>query len=887
MWNSIANIILRNRLLILSILLSLTLVLGYFGTKVTLQYEFGKLLPSNDETFLAYEDFKQNFGSDGMVVVIAVNDKDFYNHKKFNAWRHLGDSLSSLKISYPQDGEIIEKNIVDSIFSEAHLYNISKDRINKKFVLEEVVHSFPIDSATVDSVHKVILSLPFYRNIVYKESTDLHLMMLFINKEVFNSKNRGTLIDDIHDIALSYENQFSSFHFSGLPFIRSVTMNKVKAELRLFVLLALIVTSILLFLFFRSLKVVLISVIVVVIGVVWSFGIIGIFNYEITILMGLIPPLIIVIGIPNCVYLINKYQQEYRSHGNKAKSLTRVIKKVGNATFLTNVTTAMGFGTFIFTHSDLMKEFGVVASVNIICVFFLSILLVPIMYSYLPAPKTKHTKHLDRNWLYKAVDLLVYFATEKRRQVYLITAIGLIVGFYGMSRMHTTGNIVDDLPDGDQVVLDLKFFEKELNGVMPFEIVLTSNDTIYKSFSNISKIQKLQEALKQEKYLSTSLSIVDAMKFISQAYANGKESKFNLDFSKEKDRNHFSRVIGSKYFKNTFLNNESDGDNGFVGSFIDSTHHRTRITLQIADIGTAAMDSLILRLDSTISQILNPLSIKYERIVKGEEDSIHTKLFELYNNSSKIKYRVQSKLMSQSNQDEFILFPEDSNQIYDNYGLENFESAIEENISNQNISSIVTGTGVVYTKGTTYLVKNLFISLIIAICVIAVLMSFLFKSWRMVLVSLLPNLVPLIFTSALMGYFGIPIKPSTILVFSIAFGISIDDTIHFLAKYRQELQSNGSNIRKAVVNSIKETGTSMIYTSIILFFGFSIFIASNFGGTQALGTLVSLTLFVAMLANLVLLPALLLSLERALTTKQFKDSEAFFEDDQDIDWKEL
>ncbi len=887
MWNSIANIILRNRLLILSILLSLTLVLGYFGTKVTLQYEFGKLLPSNDETFLAYEDFKQNFGSDGMVVVIAVNDKDFYNHKKFNAWRHLGDSLSSLKISYPHDGEIIEKNIVDSIFSEAHLYNISKDRTNKKFVLEEVVHSFPIDSATVDSVHKVILSLPFYRDIVYKESTDLHLMMLFINKEVFNSKNRGTLIDDIHDIALSYENQFSSFHFSGLPFIRSVTMNKVKAELRLFVLLALIVTSILLFLFFRSFKVVLISVIVVVIGVVWSFGIIGIFNYEITILMGLIPPLIIVIGIPNCVYLINKYQQEYRSHGNKAKSLTRVIKKVGNATFLTNVTTAMGFGTFIFTHSDLMKEFGVVASINIICVFFLSILLVPIMYSYLPAPKTKHTKHLDRNWLYKAVDLLVFFATEKRRQVYLITAIGLIVGFYGMSRMHTTGNIVDDLPDGDQVVLDLKFFEKELNGVMPFEIVLTSKDTIYKSFSNISKIQKLQEALKQEQYLSTSLSIVDAMKFISQAYANGKESKFNLDFSKEKDRNHFSRVIGSKYFKNTFLNNQSDGDNGFVGSFIDSTHHRTRITLQIADIGTAAMDSLILRLDSTISQILNPLSIKYERIVNGEEDSIHAKLFELYNNSSKIKYRVQSKLMSQSNQDEFVLFPENSNQIYDNYGLENFESAIEENISNQNISSIVTGTGVVYTKGTTYLVKNLFISLIIAICVIAVLMSFLFKSWRMVLVSLLPNLVPLIFTSALMGYFGIPIKPSTILVFSIAFGISIDDTIHFLAKYRQELQSNGSNIRKAVVNSIKETGTSMIYTSIILFFGFSIFIASNFGGTQALGTLVSLTLFVAMLANLVLLPALLLSLERALTTKQFKDSEAFFEDDQDIDWKEL
>jgi uncharacterized protein len=887
MWNSIANIILRNRLLILSILFSLTILLGYFGTKVSLQYEFGKLLPSNDETFLDYEDFKHNFGSDGMVVVIAVNDKDFYDFKKFNAWRKLGDSLNALKISYNQNGELIEKSVVDSIFSEAHLYNISKDKINKKFVLEQIVQSFPIDSVTVDSIHKVILSLPFYKDVVYKESSNLHLMMLFINKEVFNSKNRGTLIDDIHKIALSYEKQFTSFHFSGLPFIRSVTMNKVKSELRLFVLLALLVTSILLFLFFRSLKVVLISVIVVIIGVVWSFGIIGIFNYEITILMGLIPPLVIVIGIPNCVYLINKYQQEYRSHGNKAKSLTRVIKKVGNATFLTNVTTAMGFGTFIFTHSDLMKEFGVVASINIICVFFLSILLVPIMYSYLPAPKTKHTKHLDRNWLYKAVDLLVYFATEKRKQVYLVTIVGLIIGFYGMTRMHTTGNIVDDLPDGDQVVLDLKFFEKELNGVMPFEIVLSSNDTIYKSFSNISKIQELQQALKKEKYLSTSLSIVDAMKFISQAYANGKESKFNLDFNKEKDRKHFSRVIGSKYFKNTFLDSESDGENGFVGSFIDSTHQRTRITLQIADIGTAAMDSLILRLNSTINEIINPLSIKYNLIIEGNEDSIHNKLFELYNTSSTLKYRVQTELIKNDIADDFGLFPENLDQIQDKYGLEDFESSIEQNIINQNISSIVTGTGVVFTKGTTYLVKNLFISLMIAIFVIAVLMSFLFKSWRMVLVSLLPNLVPLIFTSALMGYFGIPIKPSTILVFSIAFGISIDDTIHFLAKYRQELQSNGSNIRNAVINSIKETGTSMIYTSIILFFGFSIFVASNFGGTQALGTLVSLTLFVAMLANLVLLPALLLSLERSLTTKQFKDSEAFFEDDQDIDWNEL
>ena len=654
---------------------------------------------------------------------------------------------------------------------------------------------------------------------------------------------------------------------------------KIKINLMIiFVFLALIVTSILLFLFFRSFKVVLISIVVVIVGVVWSMGVISLFGYEITALTGLIPPLIIVIGIPNCVYLINKYQQEFKNHGNKIKALDRVIQKVGNATFLTNATTAMGFGTFVFTHSDIMKEFGVVASINIICMFFISICLVPIIYSFLAPPKSKHTKHLDRKWMFSAVDSLVYLSTQKRKQVYLFTAILLVVGLYGMSWMHTTGNIVDDLPKSDQVVKDLKYFEKELNGVMPFEIMLTFKDTVYDNFSNISKIQKLQKRLKKEKYLSKSLSIVDAMKFISQSYANGKLSKFNLDFSKPKDQKYFSRVIKSKYFKNTFIDVDHDNSNGFVGSFLDSTHHITRITLQIADIGTSAMDSLIERINHTIDSVVNPETKSFN--LAFQKDS----LYQFYSSNNKVKFRVQEYL---TNGDLTKLndFPISLNEIDSIYGVEKFNNAITNTVDNIHVKADITGTGVLYTKGTTYLVKNLFISLMLAIFVIAILMSFLFKSWRMVLVSLLPNLIPLIFTSALMGYFGIPIKPSTILVFSIAFGISIDDTIHFLAKYRQELKTK--NIKESVEMSIKETGVSMIYTSIILFFGFSIFIASNFGGTQALGLLVSLTLFVAMLTNLVLLPSLLLSLEKLIVTKTFKESEDYFQDDQDIDWKKL
>ena len=878
MWKNISKLILGNRILIIISIILFTIFFGFFATKLKLQYQLNKLLPESDPVYIAYEDFKSNFGQDGLMLVIATNEPDFYKEDKFNAWLKMADSIQNVKVLISNNDTTFYKNVVDSVFSEAHLYNITKNKNQQRFNLVEIIDDYPLDQNVIDSVKQVISSLKFYENIVYKKSTDLHMMMLFLNKEIFNSKLRGTLVSDIHNIANSYNHHFKNWKFSGLPYIRAFMMNVIKSELTLFVCLAILVTSLLLLIFFKSLKVVLISIVVVLIGVVWSVGIIGLFGYELTALMALIPPLVIVIGIPNCIYLINKYQQEFRKNNDKIKSLEFIIQKVGNATFLTNATTALGFGTFVFTSSKMMIEFGIVSFINIICMFFISICLVPIVYSFLPDPKEKHIKHLDRKWMYSFVSSLIKFSKFYRKQVYISTFILLLLGGYGISLMHTTGNFTDDLPKNSPIIKDLRFFEKELNGVLPFEIVLTFQDTMYKNFSNISRIQQLQESLKKEKYLSKSLSIVDAMKFISQSYANGKSSKYNLDFSRPKDQRYFSRIISSKYFKNTFVSSDTDNSNGFVGSFLDSTHLSTRITLQIADIGTSSMDSLINRINFRIDNIINP---EQSLISKHKQNN---DLYGMYSSNSRIRFIVKEKLTN-GNLDLINSFPDDYKEIKSLYGNENFTSAIEESVESLKVESVVTGSGVLYTKGTTYMVKNLFTSLILAIFVIAILMSFLFKSFKMVLVSLFPNLIPLIFTSALMGYFGIAIKPSTILVFSIAFGISIDDTIHFLAKYRQELKTK--SISDSVEISIKETGVSMIYTSIILFFGFSMFTASEFGGTQALGVLVSLTLFVAMLTNLILLPSLLLSLEQNVITKSFKNSEDYFYDDSDIELDKL
>jgi predicted RND superfamily exporter protein len=878
MWKNISKIILGNRILIVVLILLITIFFGFFATKIRLQYQLNKLLPENDPVYIAYENFKSNFGQDGLMLVIATTEPDFYTTDKFNAWLEMADSIQNVKVLVKENDTSYYKYAIDSVFSEGHLYNIVKNKKLKKFDLVQIIDKYPLSQQNIDSIHNVISDLTFYENIVYKKSSDLHLMMLFINKDVFNSKSRGTLITDVHKIANSYNHLFKNWKFSGLPFIRSYIMTIVKSELTLFVLLALFVTSALLFLFFKSFKVVIISLVVVIVGVVWSMGIIGFLDYELTSLTALIPPLIIVIGIPNCIYLINKYQQEYKNHGDKFKALDKIIQKVGNATFLTNATTALGFGTFVFTNSSIMIEFGLISFINILCIFIISICLVPIIYSYLPPPKNKHTKHLDRKWIFNFVNTLVIFSSNYRKQVYIVTLIFLGLGFYGISLMHTTGNFTDDFPKNGQIVKDLKFFEKELNGLLPFEIVLSYKDTVYKNFSNIAKIQDLQESLKSEKYLSKSLSIVDAMKFISQSYSNGKKSKYDLDFSKSKDQKYFSRIIKSKYFKNTFDKQKIDNNNGFVSSFLDSTHLTTRITLQIADIGTASMDSLISRINHRIDSIINPVQSLYETAIS--QNNLDT----LYKSNQIIRFRVK-KILTDGDLVSSNNFPSSISSIDSLYGNKAFSNAIVESVASLKVNSDITGSGVLFTKGTTYMIKNLFVSLMLAIIIIALIMSFLFKSVKMVLVSLLPNLLPLVFTSALMGYFGIAIKPSTILVFSIAFGISIDDTIHFLAKYRQELKTK--NISSAVETSIKETGVSMIYTSIILFFGFSIFSASEFGGTQALGILISLTLFVAMLTNLILLPSLLLTLEKMVITKNFKNSEDYFYDDSDIELEKL
>lgn len=769
-WGTVANLILRNRLLILITIGVVTLFLASQWKNMRFTFTEANLLPDTHPENLQYEDFIKTFGEEGNLIVIALKDDDFFTEKIFLEWIALNDKIN-------------EFSEIDFTLSTNNVQSLIKDETQKKFFLQNLLPNKKIDSVKLEKFKQnLILELPFYKNILYSINGKSIRTAIYMDKDIVNTSQRK---DFIYQTFIPLINSFEErtgldVRVSGMPYIRTLNAQNIVDEIGIFVVSAILLTSFIFFLFFRSFRATFISMFVVIIGVMWAFGILGWMGYEITILTALIPPLIIVIGIPNCIFLINKYQQEVAKHGNKVKSLQRVIMKIGNATLMTNLTTASGFATFILTDSKILKEFGTVASINIIAIFLLSLLIIPIVYSFMNSPNKKHLQHLNNNYVNKFVMWMEDKVKYKRINVFIISIISLMFGIIGIYQINISGSIIEDMPKKSAFFKDILFFDEEFNGIVPIEVIIdTKRKGGVNRLSTIKRIDRLEKYIEDIPELSTALSTVRGIKFIKQAYYNGNPNYFNLPSTQE------NRFI-ARYLKN--MNDSGD----LMQNYVDSTAQFSRVTTFMKDIKT-----------ERIEEIEKELLKEIDKIFPTE------------------RYNVN-----------------------------------------------LTGKPLLYLKGTHYLIRNLIISLSLAILLIAIFMAYMFRSFKMIVISLIPNLLPLIITAGVMGFTGIPLKPSTILVFSIAFGISVDDTIHFLAKYRQELIENNWKIKPAVYSSLRETAISMFYTSIVLFFGFAVFMSSNFGGTVALGGLVSVTLLFAMLANLILLPSLLISLEDKVSNEK-------------------
>lgn len=767
MWKNLGRFILNYRILLLLLLAVLTAFMAWHAGRVQINYDFSKAIPVNNPKYKTYQEFRRKFGEDGNLLVIGIQTRKLFEEKTFNAYSQLVRDLKKVRG-------------VDDIICVTSAINLVKVPETEKLVADTIFPERSLTQAEIDSGKTIFLSLPFYKNLLYNPDTHAWLMGVRINKDLMSSKYRNEIVSTISKLADAFgaANQLT-VHQSGLPLIRTELSIRVKREMRMFILASAILSALILLLFFRSFSAMWLSLAVVTLGVIWSIGTMHLLDIKLGVLTALIPSLIVVIGIPNCIYFFNKFHTSFNETGDKKKSLVMMVDKMGVVTFFCNLTAAIGFAVFALTQSQILKEFGIVAGINIFALFFISLLFIPAMLSFLPSPKSRHVKYLDNPGLNSWLDRLERWSLNHRKLIYIVTLALVIISIVGTIRLKTEAYIVDDLPKSDRVYTDLRFFETNFKGVMPLEIIVDTKKKfgVTRNLNNLERIDSLSQFLKEMNSIAKPLSITEGLKFAKQAFFDGDSNSYSMPSA-------YDLPALSQYLN--FKNDSGKNKNSFaklVATFMDADKQQARISVSMADVGTRRLPHIL--------------------------DSITDRVDQLF---AKDKYDVR-----------------------------------------------LTGTSVTFLEGSRYIINGLKDSIIWAFALIALCMLYLFRSFRILACSLLPNVIPLLITAGVMGWVGVPLKPSTVLVFSVALGIAIDVTIRFLVNYKQELPLHNYDMKKTVIETIHSTGISIIYTSLVLIAGFIIFCFSGFGGTKSLGWLTSLTLISATFTNLVLLPAILIS----------------------------
>lgn len=779
MWTKIAHFIIKNRLFLMILLGLITVFMGIKARESKMSFRFAELIPQTHQEMKYFRQFKETFGADANIMAVGFKDSSIYQLDKFKKYQKLVQDIEKI------DG-------LNNVLALPTIQQLVKNKRKRLFEFIPLFDNSLNNQADLDAKLATFEKIKFYDQQLINSENGATIMLVSIQQNCVDSTARTLIVNEIKALSKSFEKETGiKPHYAGLPYVRTELSAEIKAELKFFLYASLAITALILFLFFRSFYAVIFPVLVIAISVVWVTGTLVLFGYKVTALTGLIPPILVVIGIPNCIYLLNKYHQEYAGHRNKIKALSTIIRKIGIVTLITNCTTAIGFLVLISANITTLKEFGLVAGVNVFSTFFISIILIPAVFTYLPAPTERELKHLELSLLSTVLQGLETIVVKYRTWVYSISVAIILVSSYGVLQIKANSHMVDDVPKDHHVKMGLNFFENNFKGVMPLEIVInTKNKNALRDLKVLAKIDTLQNFLSAQPELSNPISLLNFLKASKQAYFNNHPDFYDLPTSRDKIK------ILSYLRKTSRKQKEGEsGTNDILKAFADSTG-LLRISVKTADVGSDKIEKLI-------SDRVIPFADSLFQTEKAYQD------YPIYKDAP---YRI-------------------------------------------------TGTTLLFSRGNQYLIQNLKESLLIAIALIAIIMGALFKNIRIILISLVPNLIPLLMTGALMGYFGIALKPSTALIFSIAFGISVDDSIHFLAKYRQELLANGFKIKDAVIKSIHETGASMIYTSIVLFAGFIIFTASSFLGTVMLGLLTSTTLLMAMITNLIILPSLLLTFQ--------------------------
>ncbi|MEM7160951.1 MAG: MMPL family transporter [Bacteroidota bacterium] len=717
--------------------------------KLTTNYDFEKFFPQNDPETDFFLEFRDKFETDNDFVLIGIgNDNGIFDAEFLFDIDRFSNALARLKfVTDVKSPTNIELPIISGgVPYDVPILNFQKEE------------KYSSDSTK-------IFNSPELLNNFFSEDGK-HLSILVSHEQYLSKQRCDSLSMSLQDCVSDFG--FDEIHLAGRAVGQRYFVERIEMELITFVSISIVLITLFLVIAFRSKWGVAVPLTVVLLAVIWLVGIMVMFGKAFDILLTIVPTILFVVGMSDVVHIVSKYFDELRLGREKLVALKTAFKEIGIATFLTSITTAIGFLTLLSSSIIPLREFGIIAATGVFVAYILAYTLLPAVLLLSKKPKVSDKKPLEVFWTRKLHGFLLWTIRNKKKV--LIGSLGVLaLCILGISKIEVNNYLLEDLRENDPLKKDFMYFENTFAGVRPFEMhinVIDKNKSIFHP-QVLHEIELIEDYLYSDYEIGFIASPVSAIKMINKANHRGIQEFYKLpdDYEQlDKVSKQLSRFAKSKQMRALITEDQSEG----------------RLFGKMGDWG-----------------------------------------------AKEIKRR--------------------------NEGLDNF---INQNINTQLIQVRQTGTARLIDLNNELLSATMIQGLVIAFLAIALIVGLMFKSFKMILISFVPNVFPLLLVAAFMGFTGIDLKVSTAIIFTIAFGIAVDDTIHFLSKLRLELGKGRSELY-AIKRTFIGTGKAIILTSLILVAGFLSLMISSFKGTFYTGLLVSLTLFFAVFSDLLLLPVLL------------------------------
>ncbi len=722
----------------------------WFTLQVRFSYDYEDFFPKGDDDLEFFYSFREKFEHDDNFLLVGFRREEGCLNREF---------LTSLDSATRQISKI---ELADRSYSITNFNYFIKSPFG--FIDYPALHIDDPDRYAGDRL-RILQDERIAGKLV---STDFKTCIIFIKTNPgLDQSHAPQFISDIKEVLRI--NHLHDYHLLGKSNFQVELIRIQRNEFLLYATLSILLVGLITFLMFRSIWCVLICLFTVATALLIFTGMVGLLGFNQNVMSTLYPIVIIIIGISDAVHFLSKYISELQKNEQKKTALLKTLNDIGAATFLTAITSAIGFLTMLTSNVVPLKLFGVFSALGIIIAYLVVLFITSPLLKYFSlqqlAPKTKFKT--DRFQWAGFLHRIYLLSKNHPKRIVVVMLLLMVVFAYGISRISTDIHIGAGMPKGAQITEDFEFFENHFNGFRPFEIAaIAQQDFLIDDPEILMEIDKVESYLKQFEIVNGLQSITMIYKSLNRAYHADQPSEYRLP----EDEKYYALF---KADLNQFKLNE-------LNILISEDQKFGRISGFLSDAGTDSIRHVQDQIKSYITKNTDPSKVKFE----------------------------------------------------------------------------ITGTGIIFDKNTDYLRRNVINGVLLAFAGIGILMSVMFRNWRMVLISIVPNIIPLFVCAGIMGLLNIELDAPTSIIFGISYGIAVDDTIHFLSKFKIEL-NKGYSIELAIKNTFEETGKAVMIMSVILLFGFLILMASPTAATFNIGLLTGVTLFSAVWPDMLLLPIML------------------------------